>query len=90
MSETAHPSRQVEITVDGKVLEAHEDQTVAAALSQHGIVTLRQSPSGTDRGVFCGMGVCYECRVMIDGIPDQRACMTPVHNGMCIKLGLGS
>ena len=34
------------------------------------------------RGAFCGMGVCFDCLVCIDGLPNQRACMTKVRAGM--------
>jgi len=37
-----------------------------------------------NRGALCGMGVCYECRISINGGPDQRACMAEVEDGMVI------
>jgi predicted molibdopterin-dependent oxidoreductase YjgC len=75
-------TRRVSITVNGKPVEAFAGETVYAALSAAGFRVLRESRTGTGRGAFCGMGVCYECLVTIDGKPQQRACMTPVRDGM--------
>jgi predicted molibdopterin-dependent oxidoreductase YjgC len=77
------------IHVDGRPLPAYEGQTVAAALLAGGWRVLRHTPSGTPRGLFCGMGVCFDCLVTIDGVPDQRACMTLVRPGMEIALTPG-
>ena len=52
--------------------------TVAAALTAAGITTFRQTRDGAARGLFCGMGVCQDCLVEIDGRPNQRACMTRI------------
>ena len=57
---------------------------MAAALTAAGIKGLRRTRSGEARGVFCGMGVCYECLVTVDGRPGQRACMTRVRDGMSV------
>jgi len=51
-----------------------------------GRVVLRDSPSGTPRGLFCGIGVCQECRVVVDGVV-SRACVTPVVAGMRVTTG---
>jgi NADPH-dependent 2,4-dienoyl-CoA reductase/sulfur reductase-like enzyme len=56
--------------------------TLAAALVAAGELGLRDSRDGGRRGVFCGMGVCHECLVTVDGRPGQRACMTPAAPGM--------
>lgn len=74
---------RVGIIVNGRRIEAFAGETVHAALLAAGLRVLRESRTGCgDRGVFCGMGVCYECLVTIDGKPDRRACMTPVREGM--------
>ena len=51
------------------------ETTVAAALENAGRSALRTSVTGEPRGVLCAMGVCYECRVEIDGVSQRRACM---------------
>ena len=76
----------VKITVDGKLIEAYEGETVATALLSAGIRTFNVSQNNKKpRGLYCGMGVCYECLVSINGIHGQRACITPVESGMIIE-----
>jgi sarcosine oxidase subunit alpha len=77
----------VTITVDGRTLQAAAGQSLAAALWANGIVTLgHHSGTGLPRGMYCGIGHCYECRVTVDGMPDVRSCLTPVREGMCVAL----
>jgi D-hydroxyproline dehydrogenase subunit gamma len=71
----------IELTVDGEPLRATCGQSIAAALLAAGRAVLRESPSGQPRGVYCGIGVCQECRVRADG-RTVRACVTPVAAGM--------
>ena len=77
--------RAVEISFDSRSVPALEGETVAAALSASGILGLRTTRSGQRRGVFCGMGICFECLVRIDGRPNQRACLTKVRGGMTVE-----
>jgi len=77
-----------DIEVDGRLVSAEPGQTVAAALIGAGITVFRHTPTGARRGVFCGMGVCFDCLVTIDGLADQRACVTPVRPGMRVRLAL--
>ena len=76
----------IELTVDGTPLRAPAGQSLAAVLMTAGRVILRDSPSGTPRGLFCGIGVCQECRVVVDGAV-TRACVTPVVAGMQVTTG---
>ena len=80
------PAAALTIYVNGRGVRAHAGETVHAALVAAGRLGLRKSRQGEPRGVFCGMGVCYECRVTIDGIPDQRACMRLVAPGMRVEI----
>ena len=74
------------IYFEGLEIPAHEGESVAAALLASGIRTLRHAErDGAPRGLFCGMGICFECRMMIDGRPNLRACMTPVRAGMRVR-----
>ncbi|HMA24921.1 MAG TPA: (2Fe-2S)-binding protein, partial [Gemmatimonadaceae bacterium] len=77
--------RRVEIQVDGARLETEPDITVAAALLNANVVGFRTSVRGEPRAPLCGMGVCYECRVTIDGVAHQRACMRVVAPGMRVS-----
>jgi D-hydroxyproline dehydrogenase subunit alpha len=74
----------VRFLADGRALAAEGGTTVAAALENAGQRSLRRSVSGQPRGVLCAMGVCFECRVTIDGLPHQRACMIPCREGMSV------
>jgi len=76
-----------DIEVDGRLVRVESGQTVAAALIGAGITVFRHTPAGAPRGVFCGMGVCFDCLVTVDGLADQRACVTPVRPGMRVQLG---
>lgn len=73
--------KPVRIRVDGREVRAFQGETVMAALIAAGVRTLKHSKEGHERGGFCGMGVCFECRVRIDGRPEQ-ACLTVVEEGM--------
>jgi glycine/D-amino acid oxidase-like deaminating enzyme len=81
ISRTAH---WVNITFEGMPVAALEGETVAAALTAAGIVDLRLTRQGRPRGIFCGMGVCFDCIVSVDGRRSQRACLTKVRDGMRI------
>lgn len=76
----------VNITVDGKAIEAYQGETVAAAMLAAGIRTFNKSHKHKQpRSLYCGMGVCYECLVTINGVHAQRACVTHVEEGMVIE-----
>lgn len=77
----------VSLRVDGIEVRAMAGATLAAALLDAGHVTLRRSVIGEPRGVLCGMGICFECRVTVDGMPHRRACMVTVRDGMEVGLG---
>jgi predicted molibdopterin-dependent oxidoreductase YjgC len=81
---------QVTLTVDGRELEAHLGETVAGALMAAGIRTFRETfRRRLPRGLYCGMGVCYDCLVVVDGRPNTRACMVYVADGMKVELQKG-
>ena len=65
-----------EIEVDGKIILARKGQTIAEALLTSGLRGLRITRKQSPRGVYCGMGICYECRMIVNGIPNVRTCMT--------------
>jgi len=78
----------IELLVDGAPVSAPAGQSIAAALLAAGRRTLRAGPAGAPRGVYCGIGVCQECRVHVDGRGVVRACVTPVAAGMRVTTGL--
>ena len=75
----------VEFTFDGRPLAARAGLTLAAALTDAGIRGFREGPGGMKRGLFCGIGVCQDCLVEVDGRPNRRACMTKAENGMAVR-----
>ncbi|WP_029725060.1 (2Fe-2S)-binding protein [Desulfotignum balticum] len=83
---SANRGTKITLQVDGVPCTAYEGETVHAALLAEGIRVLRiAGKTGEPRGIFCGMGICYECRVTINGVPDQLACMTLATDGMQIE-----
>jgi D-hydroxyproline dehydrogenase subunit gamma len=82
--------RPLSFFFDGEPVAAFEGETVAAALLAAGRRTLRiTAVTGTPRGVFCGMGVCFDCLVVIDGEPSRRACVTFATEGMQVETQIG-
>ena len=76
----------VSIIFEGDNIDVEKGQTVASALLVEANTVFRSSVvSGQPRGPYCMMGVCFECLIEIDGIPNQRACMIPVREAMKIK-----
>lgn len=78
---------RIEIRVNGQPILAEAGTSVAAALANAGISGFRRSRSGEPRGPVCGMGVCLECRVRVDGVEHQRACQIVCRPGMEISYG---
>lgn len=72
--------------MNGVPVPARTGQTLAAVLMAAGIYDFRHSPDGHPRGLFCGMGVCFECLVTVDGQPGQLACLIAVASGMQVRL----
>ena len=81
----------VTVLLDGEPVTAYLGETVATVLFAQGAIATRTTVGGSPRGVFCGMGVCFDCLTVVDGEPNTRACMTWVRDGMRISRqhGLG-
>lgn len=76
----------VTIIFEGEELKVPAMDTVIAAVMAAGAGYNRTSPiSGEHRSAYCHMGVCYECLMEIDGIPNQQACKIQVRDGMVIN-----
>jgi predicted molibdopterin-dependent oxidoreductase YjgC len=76
---------RVELQLDGRPVEAFEGETVATVLLVQGEIATRRTVKGERRGIFCGMGVCFDCLVVVDGVPNTRACVTWVRDGMNVQ-----
>ncbi|AJC23613.2 (2Fe-2S)-binding protein [Pandoraea pulmonicola] len=76
----------VRVFIEGAPVEVPRDMNVAAALLFAGVTACRTTPvSGSERAPFCMMGVCFDCLVEIDGVPNRQGCMTPVREGMQVR-----
>lgn len=75
----------VNVRINGRELTVPAGITVAVALMAAGASAMRRSVSGQPRGPVCGMGVCFECRVTIDGQSHQKGCQTLCREGMEIR-----
>ena len=73
-----------EVWVNGQPLRVPAGSSVLSALQNAGAMTLRRSLGGEARGALCGMGVCFECRVTVNGVR-VRSCQTPVQAGQRIE-----
>ena len=92
MTAAVERGRTLRMLVDGQRLEAYEGESIAAALLASGVRTTRWTArTGEPRGYFCGMGVCQDCLVTVDGMSNVRACMTPARDGLRVESqrGLG-
>jgi len=72
----------VRVLINGQPAEVPLGTSVAAAILNAGIQRFRRSVNGGPRGPICAMGICFECRVTIDGVTHQRACMELCRDGM--------
>jgi sarcosine oxidase subunit alpha len=70
----------ITLKIDGRRIQVEAGTTVAVAMLQAGI--RRESVSGAPREPACGMGICWECRATVDGVPGVRTCLTPAVDGM--------
>ena len=80
------------LTLDGRPVRGYLGESVATVLLAEGHVATRTTVGGEPRGVYCGMGVCFDCLVVVDGVPNTRACVTWVREGMDVSRqdGLGA
>lgn len=77
--------KAVTVTVNGARVGVTEDTTALAAILLSGTTAVRRSVTGEPRGALCGMGVCFECRVTINGERHRRSCQIRCWQGMDIR-----
>lgn len=71
---------------NGQTYYGAEGESITAALLANNIRTLRyHEKDGKPRGLYCNIGHCSECRVIVEGKRNQRACLTPIHKDMVIE-----
>lgn len=81
----------VEFTYDGKKLTGYEGEPIAAALKAAGVMIHRYTKKEhKPRGIFCAIGRCTDCVMVVDGKPNIRTCVTPLKEGMqiCTQYGV--
>ena len=84
-------STTVTVELDGTPIVATAGQSVGAALTDAGVRSWRSTRHhGRPRGLFCGIGICFDCLITVDGVPNQRACLVPVRPGMRLESGAAS
>jgi predicted molibdopterin-dependent oxidoreductase YjgC len=78
--------KMVKIYIDDRELMVYEGEMIAAALIANGINIFRYTKhKNKPRGIYCGIGRCTDCVMVVDGIPNVRTCITPVKDGMIIE-----
>jgi predicted molibdopterin-dependent oxidoreductase YjgC len=81
---------KVKISIDGKAYEAFESEMIAAVMTANRLMVHRYTSKRHEpRGVFCGIGQCSDCVMIVDGKPNVRTCITPVEEGMRIETQRG-
>lgn len=78
-------SADVRFTFEGREITARAGVNLGSALAAAGEHALRETRLGETRGMYCGMGVCQDCLVEVDGVPNRRACMTKAASGMVVR-----
>lgn len=82
--------RLVTFEYDGKILEGYEGEPIAMALKANGIEIHRYTAKlHKPRGIFCSIGRCTDCVMVVDGVPNVRTCMTALKEGMKVQTQYG-
>jgi len=78
-------NERVTLTVNDKQVTVEKGTVVAVAVINAGFDSFRKSVTGEARAPVCGMGICFECRVRIDGVSHSRSCQIICREGMQIE-----
>lgn len=82
--------RPVIFTFDGKELQGFEGEPIAAALKANGVMVHRYTKKQhKPRGIFCAIGRCTDCVMVVDNVPNVRTCITPLKEGMDVRTQYG-
>jgi hypothetical protein len=80
-----------EFSFEGQPIPAYPGETFGAALMAAGQAVFRFTRNeGRPRGLFCGIGICYDCLVVVNGRPNLRACLTPAQPGADVRVQQGT
>jgi predicted molibdopterin-dependent oxidoreductase YjgC len=82
-------TNKVTFTMDGKTIKGYEGEPISAALKAAGVMVHRHTKKDSPRGVFCAIGRCTDCVMIVDGKPNVRTCVTPLQEGMKVQTQYG-
>lgn len=86
----AEKGRLVTFFYDGKPMEGYEGEPIAVALKAAGVMVHRHTKKyDKPRGVFCAIGRCTDCVMVVNGKPNVRTCVTPLEEGMAVQTQYG-
>jgi len=72
--------------LDGRPVPFRAGQSIGAALIAAGVLSWRSTrQGGRPRGIFCGIGACFDCLIMVDGRPNTRACIEPARDELDVR-----
>lgn len=87
---TSPVGKKVSFIFDDKKLEGVEGEPIAAALKAAGVMVHRYTKKRHEpRGIFCAIGRCTDCVMIVNGRPNVRTCITPLEEGMKVKTQYG-
>ncbi|MEW5817029.1 MAG: (2Fe-2S)-binding protein [Spirochaetota bacterium] len=87
----AKERKQIEILVDGKRITAYAGESIAAALLANGFKVFKLTARfHSPRTIFCGIGKCTDCTMVVNGQPNVRTCITRVEAGMIVETQIGN
>lgn len=75
----------ISLQINNQTVSVEDGCSVAVAILENDMASFRQSVTGEPRFPLCGMGICFECRVTINGVKHQRSCQILVEEGMIIE-----
>ncbi|MDO4501718.1 MAG: (2Fe-2S)-binding protein [Coriobacteriia bacterium] len=88
--ETYQKGREVSFVFDGQQITGCEGESIAAALHAAGVMTHRYTArQHKPRGIFCAIGRCTDCVMIVNGQPNVRTCITPLEQGMVVQTQYG-
>ena len=89
--ETFEKGKKIQFTFDGQSMEGFEDEPIAIALRSNGVLIHRYTTRRNEpRGMFCAIGRCTDCIMVVDGKPNIRTCVEPLKEGMKVETQHGN
>ena len=87
---TMEEKKTITFTYDGTPITGYEGEPIAIALEAAGIMIHHYTKKNHEpRGIFCAIGRCTDCVMVVDGKPNVRTCITPLKEGMDVRTQYG-